>query len=214
MFLVLLCCWHAIVGTYSDIYYHQNLKNANFASDLDSFAFYVIAALYLFFHLGYILFFLFKYSRYTKIKLEPPSISLFNTNNQINIQTIDLETSSPNDLMGDVDNINKQIIRSVMVRPASIRPSDLAKPDTNEIKYENLIESESPLNMNVNSNNDEDPYNNSLKSNNSYNYNIRKLAYSYRYNKNSSNKNYNNRDQDNGFTRTNNFSVKPILNQF
>jgi hypothetical protein len=98
-----------------------------------------------------------------------------------------------------------------MVRPASFRPSDL-KADNNEIKYENLVETESHIN--INNTNVHDQFNDSIKSNNSYNYNIRKLAYSYRYNRNVSNKSYNSTDHDNEFTRTNNFNVKPILNQF
>ena len=72
VFLVSLCIWHAIIGSQSDIFYYAQEKNPNFRTDLDKIVLYVIAGCYLTFHLVYILFFLFKFSRYSKLEIEEP----------------------------------------------------------------------------------------------------------------------------------------------
>lgn len=72
MFLVLLCIWHAIIGSSNDIFRNFSSKNPSFRYELDITVLYVIAGLYLTFHLTYITFFLIKFSRYSKLDIAEP----------------------------------------------------------------------------------------------------------------------------------------------
>jgi hypothetical protein len=72
VFLVLLCIWHAIIGSSNDLFYFATVKNPSFRNELDKIVLCAIAGLYLTFHLIYIMFFLIKFSRYSKLEIAEP----------------------------------------------------------------------------------------------------------------------------------------------
>jgi hypothetical protein len=72
VFLVLLCIWHSVIGSSNDIFRNFSTNNPSFRYELDITVLYVIAGLYLTFHLTYITFFLVKFSRYSKLEIAEP----------------------------------------------------------------------------------------------------------------------------------------------
>lgn len=61
LFLVLLCCWHACIGTFL----LDDVIDRAFRVEIDYYAFYVISFIYIMFHVIYITFFVYKYLRYS-----------------------------------------------------------------------------------------------------------------------------------------------------
>jgi len=66
VFLVLLCCWHAIIGTFL----LNDIMDTPLRIEIDFYALYVISSVYVIFHVVYIIFFLIKYLRYGNITKE------------------------------------------------------------------------------------------------------------------------------------------------
>lgn len=66
VFLVLLCCWHACIGTFL----LNDVVEVEYRIKIDNKAFYIISFVYIFFHVIYVLYFLYKYLRYNNISKE------------------------------------------------------------------------------------------------------------------------------------------------
>ncbi len=64
VFLVSLCVWHAMIGSS-----FGNPENCEVCKEIDKFALISIGLLYFLFHFTYIIYFLLKYSRYSKVGL-------------------------------------------------------------------------------------------------------------------------------------------------
>jgi hypothetical protein len=96
VFLASLCCWHAIIGSYTN----NLIDSAAFLADLDKYMLFAIVFLFLCFHLAYILNFLFKFCRYSKLEIvKEEAKEIWNT-----ISTDDKEFKSSNK-----DKYNHQI---------------------------------------------------------------------------------------------------------
>ncbi len=72
LFLILLCCWHAIIGTFL----LDDIIDRPMRVEIDINALYIIAFFYIMFHVVYFIFFVYKYLRYSN------SFVFFNLNIQ------------------------------------------------------------------------------------------------------------------------------------
>lgn len=66
VFLVLLCCWHACIGTFL----LNGVMDKEYRIQIDYYALYIILSVYAVFHVVYFIFFLWKYLRYNDITKE------------------------------------------------------------------------------------------------------------------------------------------------
>jgi hypothetical protein len=152
VFLALLCCWHGIIGTSSDLFHAIEIVYWNnnqtltpncstsfkstcipFRTNVDKYAFYGIAGLYTGFHLIYILFFLLKFCRYSKLNVVQ--------GNQEEDDEIDqqLMTKDKKEVAKFIANRNENST-GTQSKPISAREIKI-----NSTKYEKLAESPSPI---------------------------------------------------------------------
>jgi len=66
VFLVLLCCWHAVIGSFL----LNDVVEKAFRVEIDYYALYIILSVYSLFHIVYFVYFLWKYLRYGDITKE------------------------------------------------------------------------------------------------------------------------------------------------
>lgn len=136
IFLVLLCAWHAIVGS-------QLLSNMDSQrSAIDFIMLYIIAGLFTAFHLVYITYFIFKYLRYSKIGKEEGDI---NENEKVK----PIEHKRP--ILANNFKPSSRITSSVKPSPNIV--TKVNEKEMDGVKYRNLTESPSGSitgsNMNV-----------------------------------------------------------------
>ena len=119
IYLVLLCIWHSIIGSTLFVQFTFNDRNR-----IDNILFYIIAGLFIGFHIVYIMYFLYKFLRYKK--LEDP---------QERKKSDDVELGSTKD---------ERIVSANQVRPSIATPTPQNKGQlaiNGEVKYRNLVES-------------------------------------------------------------------------
>ena len=150
IFLALLCCWHGIIGaSSSDLFYAIEIVYWNnnqtvtpncstsfkstcipFRSNVDKYAFYGIAGLYAGFHLIYILFFLFKFCRYSKL-----NVVHVNQEEDDEIDQQQVMKKEAKFIANRNENSNGTQSKPISAREIKI----------NSTKYEKLAESPSPI---------------------------------------------------------------------
>ena len=126
VFLVLLCVWHAIIGS--------SLMSQILQSDrdiIDRIAFYILASCFVLFHLVYTLYFVWKMSRYRKIGKLIEEDEKENIKKNSESRTVSISNVKP--------TIKPVMANSNMSTPQYNEPLNI----NCEIKYRNLIESPS-----------------------------------------------------------------------
>lgn len=123
IFLVLLCVWHAFIG--SELFLKSSLQTI---FTIDQYALVVIGVLFVFFHLIYVVHFYLRYSRYKHVGISSESESL-----PIQINPHDLHVSNDK-YLNEASDSNKSLTSRAR------KDKDKEKNQSNEAKYKNLME--------------------------------------------------------------------------